>query len=250
MRILNTRPSHQAGPLSHDIRVAGGISIELPALQIEALALDWLDNLPDLSAIQKAIFVSTNAVDYFFKGLRFRHFILPNSIQIFAIGHGTATQLKKYHILNCKIPPIADSEHLLALKELQEIKNHKVLLISGEKGRPLIASTLKERGAFLYQINTYRRCMPQKNFPFTRALWQDDAVDIILVLSQEAMMNLFDLFETAAKDWILSKPFVVISQRLVACAHRYGIKTVIFSHYDDLLMTLTRLSHGTGRNAF
>ncbi|MCR9192925.1 MAG: uroporphyrinogen-III synthase [Gammaproteobacteria bacterium] len=240
LRILNTRPEHQAGALSQMIRDAGGVPIALPTLVIEPLPPHWLATLPALSSIDSAIFVSANAADCFFQTF---DTTWPTTIKTLAIGDATANALAQQGIQVHAVPQIADSEHLLALAPLQTIQQQSVLLISGDQSRPLIAETLTARGAHVHPIAVYRRHLPKKNIPFTHALWQDDAVDIILVLSQTALHNLFILFEDAAKDWIQSKPCIVISPRLVDIAQRYDIRDVILSSYDDLLTTLTRLTH-------
>lgn len=244
LRVLNTRPQQQARDLSRQIRAAGGIAIEYPTIQIMPLAFTWLHNLAPLASIQKAIFVSTNAVTHFFAGLQSQHIPWPTTIQTFAIGTGTATALNQHQITAVYTPKIADSEHLLALSPLHNIQHQSVLIISGEKGRPLLDTSLRDRGAIVHNLAVYRRVLPEKNVQFTHALWQDDGVDIILMLSQEAMDNLFALFEEAARPWLLSKPWVVISPRLVDIARRHQVRTVILSSYEDILTTLRLHEHG------
>ena len=248
LKILNPRPQHQAAELSHMIQAAGGITVELPTIDIQALPTNWVSTLPILTTVQTAIFVSANAVTHFFDGLQKEGVNWPSSISCFAIGKGTAAALLTQGIPFCDIPEHADSEHLLAMSALQHVNGQSVLLITGEKSRPLISITLNQRGAHVQNVVVYRRTLPKKNLQFTRALWQDDAVDIILMLSQEAIKNLFFLFEEEAKNWLQSKPWIVISPRLVAIAQRYHVKTVIFSPYNDILTTLMGLTHEHGRN--
>lgn len=222
---------------------AGCIPVALPVLEIQPLSLDWLISIPSLVSIQKAIFVSTNAVHYFFAGLQKQQIAWPQSIQTFAIGSGTAAALAQHHVRDVQIPEISDSEHLLALPALQKIQQESILLISGDKGRPLLDTHLLKRQALVHHVSVYRRALPKKNLPFTHALWQDDAVDIILMLSHEAIDNLFVLFEEGARTWLQSKPWIVISPRLVEIAHSYHVKTVILSEYTDIITTLMRLMH-------
>lgn len=231
------------------IRDAGGISIDMPTLRIDPLPYNWIADLPPLSSLQKAIFVSANAVEYFFQAIQTHQLIWPSTIESFAIGRATAQALAQHHITVSELPTVADSEHCLNLAALQNIQDCAILLVSGENSRPLMATTLKKRGAVLHAAAVYRRSLPEKNSSFTHTLWQDDAVDIILMLSHEAIDNLFVLFEEAARPWIQSKPCIVISSRLADLAHRYGMRTVILSPYDDLLTTLAGLTHGQGRSA-
>lgn len=246
LRVLNTRPKHQAAKLSQTIQAAGGIVIELPTLEISPLSLDWLSRLPPLSTVQKAIFISTNAVHYFFSGLQSQNRIWPHTIQIFAIGSGTAEALEEYDISQIQTPMIADSEHLLALPDLQNIPHESILLIGGESGRPLLHTSLCKQSAKVYPIAVYRRGIPKINLPFTHALWQDNAVDMILILSQAGIDNLFHLFEEGARSWLQSKPWIVISPRLVEIAHTYHVNNVILTTYTDMINTLIRQVHTHG----
>lgn len=248
IRVLNPRPQPQAAKLSRMIHQAGGIAIEFPTLEIHPLATDWIQQLPDLFSLQFALFVSANAVLHFFRGLQQHHLNWPAHIRIFAIGKGTACALKKEGIYTMVTPAFADSEHMLAVTELQNIHGQKGMLISGERSRPLLATTLTQRGANMCQLAVYRRSLPKKNLPLSHALWQDDAVDIILMMSQEGMENLFVLFEEEARAWLQSKPWIVISPRLVAIARQLQIKHVISSSYTELLTTLMELTHDYGRN--
>lgn len=222
------------------IQAAGGIAVEFPCLEIQAISTKWYGNLPDLSTIDKAIFVSVNAVHYFFEGLKVHHRAWPTTIQSFAIGQATAEALKQYQIKDIQIPTNADSEHLLTLSTLENVQQQNILLISGKKTRPLLLTTLRKRGANVQQVAVYRRLLPKKNQQLADTLWQDDAVDIILGLSQEAVTNLFALFAEEAKAWLQSKPWVVISPRLVDLAHQHHIRTVILSSYPNILNTVER----------
>ncbi|NDH67918.1 MAG: uroporphyrinogen-III synthase [Gammaproteobacteria bacterium] len=248
LKILNPRPQHQAAMLSQMIHAAGGIAVELPTLEIESLSTDWLTTLPALSTVQSAVFVSANAVTHFFAGLHSQSIAWPDTIRNFAIGKGTAATLVKQKVRQITTPEHADSEHLLALPTLQDIQGQSVLLVTGERSRPLLSAILTKRGAHVQNVAVYRRARPKINLQFTHALWQDDAVDIILMLSQEAIENLFVLFEDDARNWLQSKPWIVISPRLVDIAHRYHVKTVLLSPYKDILTTLMGLTHEHGRN--
>lgn len=248
LRVLNPRPSQQAAGLSQIIRDAGGTPIEFPTIEIEALATDWLIELPDLQHVEKAIFVSTNAVRAFFTGLRSQHIVWPEKIATYAIGQGTAKALAQYQITALHIPNMADSEHLLMLPSLHDVQQQSILLVTGENSRGLLETTLQQRGAEIQHVMVYRRILPKINAKIADALWQDDAVDIILMLSQEAIANVFLLFGKKAEAWLQSKPWVVISPRLVKTAEAHQVKTVILSPYHEILITLKQLMEEHGRN--
>ncbi len=240
LRVLNTRPLHQAAELDQLIRNAGGISVSFPALTIKALALDWLNDMPDLATVNQAIFISANAVNYYFAALKQANMTWSVKIKVIAVGNATAAALSKQGVRIHHMPEIADSEHLLRLDALQKIQHQTIVLIKGRGGRPLIAETLLSRGACLIPLAVYTRDLPEVNQEYTHSLWQDDAVDIILFTSQQAMNNLFGLFSAEGQAWLRRKPCIVISKRLAAAASLLGIRTVITCRYDEILEALSR----------
>ncbi len=235
LRILNTRPKDQASDLSRAIQYAGGFAIELPTLAIEPTNQSWMNQLPALATVHQAIFISPNAVRYFMAAITQAHINWPHSILITAIGHGTTRTLQSHHLLVNHIPDIADSEHLLTMDHLQSVANQSILLIKGTGGRDLIERTLQTRGAHLEILNVYQRALPDKITEYALSLWRDDAVDIILFTSEQAMQNLFALFGQQASDWIRSKPCIVISQRLATAARQLGIQKVTIYRLKDMI---------------
>lgn len=245
LRVLNTRPAGQAAnALTKAVKLAGGIAIEFPALVIESSNLNWLNTLPDLATATKAIFTSTNAVDYCFASLIAANKLWPPTIEVIAIGKATAEALKKQGIQVSLIPEQADSEHLLTLLAGQVLREKTILLFKGEGGRTLIAETLLEHGAKLLSFEVYRRVMPQVNQQVLQRLWQNTEVDIILLTSVDVMNNLFSLFGPEAHDWLCNKPCLVISERLAKEAALLGIKTIIVSSPNQLLYGLHQFNQG------
>ncbi|STX40883.1 uroporphyrinogen III methylase [Legionella donaldsonii] len=244
LHVLNTRPLGQAKELSRAIIDAGGIAIECPALKIEANNQQWLSSLPNLAATEYAIFISANAVEHCFTTLEQQKIAWPATVKLIAVGQGTASALKKYGFPIHLIPSHADSEHLLALAELQTVNKKKILLFKGEGGRPLIAETLKSRGADVYSFDVYKRVKPEINQQHLYSLWHNDVVDIILFTSQQAMHNIFALFGEGAHAWLCSKPCLVISERLAKSASLLGIKTILISSPETILKTLHQYNQG------
>ena len=235
LRVLNTRPKEQSQDLEQAITQAGGVSIPLPTLAIEPKPLLWLNSLPPLDTVNHAIFISANAVNYFFKGLGMT---LPKTIEITCIGKACTDALKKWHIHCDHMPLIADSTHLLDQSALQNVSEQTILLIKGDNGRPLIEQTLTIRGAQVIPLAVYRRTLAPQQPDFVRSLWQDEKVDMILITSSESLHNLFTLFGEDARIWLCKIPFMVISDRLAELVHQAGIQDVWVSPYDALISSL------------
>ena len=250
LRILNTRPSEQGRALHEAICAAGGESIDLPALAILPTTDDWLKNVPNLDSIDHAIFISTNAVTYFYSKLAQQGLTWPTTIQTTAIGKASAAALATWNIRIDHVPSTADSEHLLQLGALQEVKNQTILLIKGEGGRMNITKTLLERGAHLISLAVYRTILPNTLQKQVYSLWHDNQVDIILFTSQQAMQNIFTIFGKAAHSWLCSKPCMVISERLAEAAFILGMRTIIVSRYDKIMDALAHYNKERACNNF
>lgn len=234
LHILNTRPIGQNKGLSQAIRDMGAIPIECPAIAIEPVENNWIDQLSDLSLIRHAIFISTNAVHYFFDGLEASQCNWPISIRVIAIGRATADALALRKIRVDEVPLSASSEDLLDLESLQHVENQPIVLVKGENGRDLLADTLKMRGAMVLPIAVYRRVVPAISQQYIQSLWHEDAIDVIVFTSEEAMHNLFCLFGKRAHAWLQSKICLVKSERLATAAARFGLKKIVVSTDDNL----------------
>lgn len=237
LRVLNTRPAAQAKKLSNSIREAGGIAIECPTIEIKPVQ-EWLSSLPDLTQINQALFISVNAVVHCFNQLNQNNITWPDQIEVIAIGEGTKNVLEKFNIKVHDQPSVSDSEHLIRLPSLQQIKNQSLILFKGEGGRPLIEQVLLLRGATLHILSVYERVMTTLPQAFLKSLWRDDQVDIILLTSEQSIQFLFKMLGKEAYHWLQTKPCLVISPRLAQFAASLGIEEVIISHPDKILDAL------------
>ncbi len=244
LRVLNTRPKNQAQALTKSITDAGGIAIECPTIEIKASNSSWVRSLPDLCNVNQAIFVSANAVHHCFTQLRLNHIHWPSQIHVIAIGQGTAKALHESNIQVNDLPDAPDSEHLLSLNMLQQLRNQTVLLFKGAGGRELIEEGLLKREAKVHTFNVYKRSLPQIRYQFINSLWRDDLVDIILLTSEQSIRNLFRMFDAEAHDWLQKKPCLVISERLAKSASLLGMKKIIISHPDRMMNTLLDYNQG------
>lgn len=237
LRVLNTRPKKQGQELAKLINNAGGISLDCPTLEIRATPTHWLQKIPHLNTVEQAIFISANAVEYTFEEMNRKDIAWPTSIKVIAIGQGTARALQNYQIEIDKIPLIPDSEHLLSLMN-PTLKNKVILLFKGEGGRAVIENALQEKQAQLIILAVYKRFLPSIPHDYIYSLWHNDAVDIILLTSEQSIHNLFMLFNQDAHDWLQNKPCLVISERLKQAASLKGIKKIIISHPNRIIETL------------
>lgn len=238
LRVLNTRPQHQSAELSKNILKAGGTVIECPTLAITATDLSWLDKLPDIESTITAIFISPNAVHFALSSLTQEQISWLDHSTVIAIGQATAQALIAHKITPNEVPTQADSEHLLNISSLQNLNRQIVLLFKGEGGRKLIEESLVSRGAKIIILPVYKRELPVIEQRFTDAIWRNDLVDIILATSEQSLHNLFVLFGIEAQEWLKSKVYLVLSERLAKYAASLGIKNTIISQPEKIRETL------------
>jgi uroporphyrinogen-III synthase len=242
--VLNTRPQAQGQNLSNQIQQEGGSVLSCPALEIVASDNNWINNLPLLSEVKQAIFISVNAVEYFFRTIQDKKLNWPCSIVTLPIGLGTAKTLEQFGVFPHTIPMISDSEHLLNLNSLQSVHNQSILLVKGEGGRTIIAKTLKKRGAKLKQLSVYKRIIPWINQDSYQRMWRNQHVDIILFTSHEGMINLFSLLGEEERGRLSQTPCLVISERLAKAARQMGLIKVLTCQPETIMNALIEFRQG------
>lgn len=150
LRVLITRPRHQAAPMVRELELLGAVPFILPALTITAPA-DW-------SIVDQAInrlaedgydwlaFTSTNGVEAFFRRIlqQGKDLRVLGRIKIAVIGKATGDALRRYH-LEPDCVPVEDMRSEALAAQLKELVNGKrILLAQAEQGRPLLGEQLSE----------------------------------------------------------------------------------------------------------
>lgn len=219
LRVLVTRPAHQAESLCAAIDAAGGHALRQPLLAIQGLnnTVKVATQLAQCEDAFALIFTSANAVDWAWK-------ILPEwrpQNRIFAVGKATAEALRK-HVGDCVREPEADysSEGLLALPELDQIDAQRIALITGENGRKKLAQTLSARGARVSVVPVYRR--KSLSVPRARLVALLNEVDVAFVSSTQSLEHLHSLTPAALRDRLYQLQLVVPSARVVKRALELG----------------------------
>lgn len=146
-----------------------------------------------------------------------------------AIGSGTARALRRAGIDTMHIPERMDSEGLLALPALAEVRDRHVGLLTAPGGRDRIAPALRARGARVTRADVYARepCAPQAA---TLARLRATRAPLLLPLSSgEALERLLDLLPADLRLRLLSARVLAASQRLADVARAHGFHDVRFA---------------------
>ena len=216
LRVLVTRPAHQAENLCRLIAAAGGEPVAYPTLVITAprnpeRARQVLARLANYDII---VFISANAALFGFELLE-RGF--PEGPAVAAIGKGTAMQLERLGRKADIIPEEGDSEALLAMPQLRELSGRKVLIVRGEEGRERLAEGLRRRGAAVDYAEVYRRSAPDSTSGFEPA-----SADVVTATSFEALANLEQLVGVERIEALHALPLAVFHPRIAEKARNSG----------------------------
>ena len=240
--IAITRPIDQAKKLSALITEAGGTPISFPLIAITPL-IDYNQFEAVISEIETydwAIFISSNAVQ---NGMpRLKNKGIPSQLKFATIGPVTAIELQSFGVTNVLRPKDRfDSESLLALPEMQAVKNKKVLIVRGVGGRDVLAETLKARGAQVTFAECYQRINPQTDCDLLAQLWAEKKLHAIVVTSSEAMRHLIDLAGDA--DWLCNITLCVNHARVAEFPLQLDLKVLVAdAPGDEAMLALLQVS--------
>jgi uroporphyrinogen-III synthase len=244
MLVLVTRPSREAQSWLQALKTAGHDAVALPLIEItpvadvQPLTRAWLQ----ISRYQAVMFVSANAVDFFFAA---KPQSIPamfseggSSIRAWATGPGTAQALIRAHAdaawIDTPKPDSLqfDSEALWAEVQGQVAAGSKLLIVRGEEasnqaqgsGRDWLAQQIQAVDGSVEFVVAYHRRVPA----FTQA--QCDMVPVAstdgsvwLFSSSQAVANLVDSFP--ALCWAQARA-IATHPRIAQTARSHGFGVV------------------------
>lgn len=248
LRILVTRPHPHGESLCHLLIKHGMLAFHCPTIafappqHLSAL----MQQLPCIAQQDWLIFNSPQAVLSLFPLMAKQGICLPKTVRLAAIGPGTVKSLQQFVASTTHSPLVVpDTEWhsggILALPHFQtaSIRNKRVMLVCGEKGRTQLASTLQARGAQVTLLSVYRRIVPAISItPFIHLLITN-AIDIIVATSGTGVQQLKTLFQTI---WpcLATIPLVVISERIKILAKDCGFQSIwVIDPTTDMAQAIT-----------
>lgn len=249
LSVLVTRPAQQSEGLCELIEAARGRPVRFPTIEILGPA-DKQAARAELKAGGRAdilIFVSANAVQYAFPLLPEQ---LPLDVDIAAVGSTTARALDACGLTPTLVPEHMDSEGLLALPGLRSVAGRRIVILRGNGGRELIATTLRERGAQVSQVEVYRRVLPRRQASAANLVrgWPQLA-QVVTATSNAILDNLFTLLGDGGAALLQNTPLVVVSERMAEHAAGRGCKRVHVARSardTDLLAALCEIEPSLG----
>jgi len=237
LRVVVTRPLEQSSRLAAAIDAAGGEACLFPLIEIgpppDPAALDALiDRLDDF---QWAVFSSPTAVDRAIACIRARR-ALPTGWSIAAIGEGTQRALARHGCTDVLAPTERfDSEALLALPALADLRGRQVVIFRGQEGRSVLADGLRATGAHVEYAECYTRLAPSVGAAMLLERVRSGRLDAMVVTSSEAVRNLCAMLERipAAPSALAPATLFVPHPRIADAARSAGFDPVIVTGGGD-----------------
>jgi uroporphyrinogen-III synthase len=155
-----------------------------------------------------------------------------------AIGAGTRRELERAGVARIVSPPTgADSEALLAMPEMQHVAGKRVLIVRGEKGRPVLGDSLAARGAQVEYADCYRRARPKTGPEPLLQAWQRREIDAVTVSSAEGLDNFLVMTGADGRALLAATPLFVPHPRVASHAtFRLNSEVIVAGPGDDELV--------------
>lgn len=229
MRVLVTRPEHQAKNLALKINQLDAQAILFPTIEIkQSQHCQTSLNINDtIGQYDIALFVSQNAVHHAFQLINVKK--LPDTLKMGVIGKGSLDCLNQHGVQSHAMPDQTyNSEGLLNSNLLLDVNKKNIIIFRGQAGRNLLGDTLKERGASVTYCEVYQRCIPKiSSIEYEKAF--NNAPDLAIFTSSEGLLHTFKMLKPVDEKKLLNIPWLLISERMKKTAYNLG-------HNNDIMI--------------
>jgi uroporphyrinogen-III synthase len=214
------------------IEAAKGRAIRVPSIEIAPVADPREATALLAQSWDMLYFVSPNAVEQALALVPDGSW--PGVERLAAVGRATAQALSDAGRAPELVPEQRfDSESLLAMPELADMRGRRVLIVRGEGGRALFADTLRARGAEVFFAEVYRRLRPAFDPAALLSRWSD-TVAMVTATSDEIMLNLMEMLGPEGRARLLVTPLVVVAERTAEKARGLGfIRVAVAERAED-----------------
>lgn len=230
LNVIVLRPAREKDPLAELISTRGGRIHPLPVQKITALADDdgaITAKIERIESYQKAVFVSRNASLLAMRWLDQGSLSLRSKGQCFAVGPTSAAPLENRGI-EVEFPVEQwNSEGLLALPAVNQVRGENIIIFRGQGGLPTLREELVARGASVEYCELYRR-QPDSTFKNEIIELLTEAQPCVLVAHSGGVIDaLIALGGIQYQQMILTSPVVVPGLRLQEYARKLGFLEVM-----------------------
>jgi uroporphyrinogen III methyltransferase/synthase len=230
-RIVVTRPRTQASELAERLEDLGAEVIPLPTIEIvppESYAqLDAALRRP--ADFDWLLFTSANGVSAFFE--RLRHLDLDvrawHPVHIAAIGPQTADALRRHAVRVDLTPQDFRAEGLVESLLAVGVAGKRFLLPRAAEARELLPSQLRQHGAHVEVVESYRSLRPAWTAERQQALLDGGRIDLLTFTSSSTVHNFAALLGDRLSDVLRQAQIGCIGPITAATARDYGMQVAI-----------------------
>ena len=195
-RVLVTRTKDQAKVLIETLRRVGAEPVVFPMIQtLPPEDYSVLDSaISKVASYHWVIFTSANGVRYFFERLSAmgKDVRALAGVKIAAIGEKTAAALEKFHLKVDLVPEEAVAEGLVNAFSTIGMGGKRVLIPRAREAREILPEELKQMGARVDVVETYRTVPPDTGVAPLMEQFRARKIDVITFTSASTVKNLIE----------------------------------------------------------
>ena len=225
-KVLLTRPRDLISSMAQKLRAQGAEVLELPAIRTEAtedneaLRRAW----KQMQQYQWLVFTSPTGVKVFFEQMKREccDIRMLGTVKIAAIGEGTKKALRERGLFVDLMPEIYDGENLARTLAAELSGGENILIPRAEAGNLELVKILKEAGACVDDVATYRTCYESQDVIDEVAEFEKGKIDCAVFTSASTVRG----FAEAVQGLDFSKvKAACIGKQTRAEAEKYGMQT-------------------------
>ncbi len=252
LNVFNPRQGQRAQQLNEMIKNEGWQPLSVPTFVIETGCDEsrFIEEIPLLLDSDKDltrlcfIFISTNAVQFFYKlcqtHLSTSQLQVLISIPCFAVGKATRKQLVDYHFDHVLVPKQENAEGMLADPKIEQFE--QFVIIKGEGGRDILELNLAKSANLLHCYSLYRRTWLKLNHCQLKEIL---TADVWLITSGEMLSHIMESIDAYIEADLSHITVLLPSKRVEMIAKQWEIPNVIninSARNEDLVAQIKRLS--------
>ena len=251
-KVLLTRPRDLISSMAQKLRAQGAEVLELPAIRTEAtedneaLRRAW----KQMQQYQWLVFTSPTGVKVFFEQMKREccDIRMLGTVKIAAIGEGTKKALRERGLFVDLMPEIYDGENLARTLAAELSGGENILIPRAEAGNLELVKILKEAGACVDDVATYRTCYESQDVIDEVAEFEKGKIDCAVFTSASTVRG----FAEAVQGLDFSKvKAACIGKQTRAEAEKYGMQTWMAKKatMDSLVqLVIDMKNEGDGQN--
>lgn len=254
LRVLITRPEAQADHWQQLLAAAGADTVRVPLMRIVPIEADQKEAYQAIKNIvldvwryQHGMFVSQNAARIGLEWLEQYWPQMPADLHFYAVGSATGDYIREAGYPATVASGSMNTEALLEIWPEEDMSGQRVVIFRGRGGRPLLAETLRQRGAQVDFCELYERQFPADGVPETlKARNWGQAGDVVSVHSGETLSNWHSIVVTSGQAGWKQLPLLVPGERVAELARQQGFTRIVTAENASDACMLATLQHWRG----